>query len=302
MALRAVPDHPKFADLKARLECGRGVALGYLEAMWHFCGRFTPQGNIGKYSDAQIESWIEWSGTSGDLIQAMVETHWLDPDAVHRLIVHDWHEHADSATRASLRRKKLNFVSTPSVRCTNTVAKFANLSGHRTDTVAKFANLSGHRTDTVVDSANLLSHGSDEETESATVLVLPEPEPEPVPEPEPEPVMAIPPAPPRKTFDLEPWADRLYDIHIKRKDRALVNAACLNVLRRCQQTGANPDQVFADIEACLIAWNGTPGWREKDGQYAPRLAQWIEDRGYEQWPAEPATANRTAIDDAWDRA
>ncbi len=56
MALRAVPDHPKFADLKARLGRPKYVALGCLETIWHFTGRFTPQGNLGKYTDQAIEA------------------------------------------------------------------------------------------------------------------------------------------------------------------------------------------------------------------------------------------------------
>lgn len=120
MALRAVPDHPKFADLKARLQAGRGVTLGYLEAIWHFCGRFTPQGNIGKYTDSQIESWVEWEGEPGALVQALCDSHWIDRDREHRLLVHDWHEHADGATKVALKRKGLGFcrptVATPSER------------------------------------------------------------------------------------------------------------------------------------------------------------------------------------------
>jgi hypothetical protein len=65
MALRAVPDHPKFYRLKTILHLNRGSALGYLEGTWHFCARFTPQGNIGKYSDEEIEAWLEWDGEPG---------------------------------------------------------------------------------------------------------------------------------------------------------------------------------------------------------------------------------------------
>jgi hypothetical protein len=103
MALRAVPDHPKFADLKARLGAGKAVTLGYLEAMWHF---------FGKYSDRAIESWVEWDGEPSELVRAMTDSRWLDRDPVHRLIVHDWREHADKATKQTLKRLNLNFVST----------------------------------------------------------------------------------------------------------------------------------------------------------------------------------------------
>ena len=111
MALRAVPDHPKFAGLKARLSIGRMQALGALECLWHFCGRFTPQGNIGKYTDAQIEAWMEWDGEPGALIAALIAERWVDEDPTHRLVVHDWHIHADKATKNSLVRTKQDFIT-----------------------------------------------------------------------------------------------------------------------------------------------------------------------------------------------
>jgi hypothetical protein len=115
MALRAVIDHPKSADLKVLLGgVPRHVVLGLLESIWHFCGRYTPQGNIGKYTDRQIESWVEWNGESGRLIRALIDAHWLDEDERYRLIVHDWDQHADEATKKALQRAHLPFVSTVS--------------------------------------------------------------------------------------------------------------------------------------------------------------------------------------------
>jgi hypothetical protein len=111
MALRAVPEHPKFACLKALLGQPKGATVGWLEMIWHFTGRFAPQGNIGKYDDRSIETWIEWNGEPGALITAMVKSGWLDEDPVHRLCVHDWHQHADKACRAALKRSKLSFCS-----------------------------------------------------------------------------------------------------------------------------------------------------------------------------------------------
>lgn len=115
MALRAVPGHPKFADLKAILKQPKGAVIGWLETMWHFTGQFTPQGNIGKYTDSQIEAWVEWDGEPGALIAAMVKARWIDRDTTHRLLVHDWAQHADKATKNALKRAGLDFC-TPTVR------------------------------------------------------------------------------------------------------------------------------------------------------------------------------------------
>jgi len=117
VALRAVPDHPKFANLKSILGQPKGAVLGWLEAVWHFTGRFTPQGNIGKYSDESIEAWVEWNCKPGELIAGMVRAGWLDEDANYRLLVHDWAQHADKATKNALSRAKQTFcvpgVGTP---------------------------------------------------------------------------------------------------------------------------------------------------------------------------------------------
>lgn len=111
MALRAVPEHPKFAALKAELKLSKFQALGLLEALWHFTGRFAPRGNIGRFTDRQIETWLEWEGEEGAAIQSLTATGWIDPDNVHRLVIHDWHHHADSTTKKQLGRTKETFVS-----------------------------------------------------------------------------------------------------------------------------------------------------------------------------------------------
>ena len=91
--------------------------MGYLEALWHFAGRYTPQGDIGKYSDAEIEAWIEWRGEAGKLINSILLAGWLDSCNTHRLLVHHWHDHADDATKLALKRKSLIFVT----RCPDSV-------------------------------------------------------------------------------------------------------------------------------------------------------------------------------------
>ena len=111
MALRAVPEHPKFAALQSILHLRKSETMGLLEMLWHFTGKYAPQGNCGKFKDVEIESWIDWGGERGRLIEALVETGWLDRSAEHRLLVHDWHEHADTTTRKYLGRKQLPFLT-----------------------------------------------------------------------------------------------------------------------------------------------------------------------------------------------
>jgi hypothetical protein len=163
MALRAVIDHPKFARLKMLLRSTKGPTLGYLEALWHFTGRYTPQGNIGKYSDEEIEAWIEWEGEPGALIAALLKAGWVDASEEHRLIVHDYHQHADDAAKLANKRSGCDFVTRREVPAVTKGAIVGAVSGESSDT-------------------SLYSRDS-----VPTVSGLPEPVPEPVPGSEPVP-------------------------------------------------------------------------------------------------------------------
>jgi len=119
MALRAVPEHPKFARLKKELGLPKCHALGLLEALWHFTGKFAPRGNVGRFTDAEIEAWVEWEGKPGAAVAGLIAAGWLDMSTEHRLVVHDWHDHADSTTKKQVGRLGVGFVS--------------DMSGHRQD-------------------------------------------------------------------------------------------------------------------------------------------------------------------------
>lgn len=224
MALRAVPDHPKFADLKARLGRPKYVALGCLEAIWHFTGRFTPQGNLGKYTDQAIEAWVEWDGEPGTLIAALTGAGWIDADPVHRLLVHDWAQHADKATKLSLQRCRASF-------CTLTVHTLSVQSG---DVVA----------------------------EQGTLYGLPVPVPVPVPVPEPEPEAKAKAAPPKAPlFALPDWisAEVWKDFEeMRRKIKApLTDRARKNIvaeLIRIEATGQHAEDVLN--QSITNSWRG----------------------------------------------
>lgn len=180
MALRAVADHPKLARLKGILGCGRGEAMGYLEALWHFAAKFTPRGNIGKYLAADVEAWIEWGGPTGTLMAAMRDSGWLDVHSEHGLVIHDWYQHADDAVDMKLARSA-QFYATGETPRMNRLGR-----DEKELLKSQFAVLCEQRAQAV-------------RTE-CTEIALPEPEPvaragsqKPVPEPEPVPVCATDP-------------------------------------------------------------------------------------------------------------
>jgi len=104
-------DHPKTFDFAARLSVDLPTAIGHLELLWAFTGKQAAQGNIGKWPDGAIARACYWMGRPELFIQALQESGFVDADAMHRLIIHDWHEHAPGWVRAKLKKLGLAFLS-----------------------------------------------------------------------------------------------------------------------------------------------------------------------------------------------
>jgi hypothetical protein len=174
---RNTPRHPKVYEFMQALELpvrSRPLAVGYLELLWHFTAEFAPQGDIGRYSDDRIESALDWHGKRGKLIAALTTSRWCDKSDRHRLVVHDWHEHADDSVRKRLARAGLKFLS---------------LADEVTEQCPQPCRT------------------------SADNVRLPEPEPVPKPVPVPAPPPRAP-APEPTVYDFEERYERLYAQHV----------------------------------------------------------------------------------------
>lgn len=79
--------------------------VGHLELLWHFTAKQAPAGDVGRWADDEIAEACDWDGDPAAFVDALVAARWLDPCPTHRLIVHDWHEHADDALRKAMRRR-----------------------------------------------------------------------------------------------------------------------------------------------------------------------------------------------------
>ena len=111
---RNTPRHPKVFDLLQYLglpQRSRPLVLGYLELLWHFTSEFAPQGDIGRYSDDRIEAAMDWHGHRGKLVEALTNAGWCDKSSRCRLVVHDWHVHAEDSVKKRLARSELPFLS-----------------------------------------------------------------------------------------------------------------------------------------------------------------------------------------------
>ncbi len=87
------PRSPKFRRLMTMTGLGRAATAGTLELLWLFVMDQAPAGDIGKWSDQDIEAELDWNGKDGLLIESLIKARWLDQCEKHRLVIHDWTDH-----------------------------------------------------------------------------------------------------------------------------------------------------------------------------------------------------------------
>ena len=84
----------KFKKLQRRLGTTLRETVGTLELLWVATQVNAPRGDIGSLDSEEIAIECDWPGDPDRLVDALIETGWLDIHPTHRLVVHDWHEHA----------------------------------------------------------------------------------------------------------------------------------------------------------------------------------------------------------------
>lgn len=67
--------------------------VGVLETLWRVTQADAPAGDIGRLDNIEIADAMEWEGDPDELINALVETHWIDEDDEFRLVIHNWSKH-----------------------------------------------------------------------------------------------------------------------------------------------------------------------------------------------------------------
>lgn len=152
---RGTPDHYKVDRLMNQLGIDRAKACGTIELMWHTTAKFALLGDLGaKLTDAEIARSVAWDGDASKLIESLCASGWMDRDDVHRLVVHDWHEHCDEFIKKRVAR-----------------------AGQ------KFASLTGRQRQTTADNGDVVP--------SALPMPMPMPQPPPPPQPEPTAAAAV---------------------------------------------------------------------------------------------------------------
>lgn len=104
---------PKFIKLVRRLravvpaDCFVGpesVAIAILERLWHATATGALRGDIGRFDDEVIAESCGWQRDAGELIEMLLDCGWLDASDEHRLVVHDWHDHAPKHVKGNAQK------------------------------------------------------------------------------------------------------------------------------------------------------------------------------------------------------
>jgi len=104
----------KFKRFKRRLKLPHWQAVGILEAIWQLTAHSAPEGDIGRHSNEDIAASIEYDGDEDELVSALIDSGWLDACEVHRLVVHDWAEHAPNYVKGNIQRHGKQFAKVAS--------------------------------------------------------------------------------------------------------------------------------------------------------------------------------------------
>jgi hypothetical protein len=113
----------KFKQLKRKLKLKYWQVVGVLETLWRVTQNDAPAGDIGKLDNEEIAEALEWEGDANSLIDALIETHWLDEDDEFRLIVHDWSEHAPNHLQGAFKKHGRQFADQIAKQRTKQVAR-----------------------------------------------------------------------------------------------------------------------------------------------------------------------------------
>ena len=109
---RATSRHPKIFHLMREISITRRDAVGLLELLWEFTAEYAPRGDIGRHTDLAIAAALEWNGNPDELMRGLRESGWIDVSEEHRIVIHDWIDHAPEYVKKRVQRSDTTFVQT----------------------------------------------------------------------------------------------------------------------------------------------------------------------------------------------
>lgn len=150
--------HVKTGRLAKAIGKPRYCALGLMEALIDWAKEQCPRGNIGKYADWEIEEAVGWDDAEGTLVAILVDCGWAEYHNEHRVVIHDWYDHADDSVHMQLARAGDRFWCGRQPKLT----RFGKIERERIETT--YAERTDEHTDARTENAR---HTHGERTENA---------------------------------------------------------------------------------------------------------------------------------------
>lgn len=101
---RGAIDHWKMRRLAKAIGKPPYAALGLMEALTDWAKKYHPNGSLGKCTDAEIEEAVGWDDAEGTMVPLLIDAGFLENHPEHRVVIHDWYDHADDSVHMSLAR------------------------------------------------------------------------------------------------------------------------------------------------------------------------------------------------------
>jgi len=284
---RGAPNHPKVWELARMLRISHPTAVGHLELLWHFTAQYAPRGDIGRYPNQRIADAVGWRRKPEVFIDALLAVGLLDATEGSGPVVHHWADHAEDSVRKRLARNGQNFVALESLGLRENVQSvtedFQSVTGKSPVSDGK-KSVSVTPAIAIAIAKPLRSHpplpsvGTDSGAQGGSAKASPKASRGKQREGsgELEEMEGL--------EDFEGWAERIYALWEKRKDKVLA-------LQQLTELWGKSGFVLAKFEATFGDWVkywGLTGWR-----FAPSLANWLAD---DSWryppPSEDCTTGR----------
>ena len=104
------PNLLKFKRLQRQLGTSKSSTVGHLELLWLEACANCPEGDVGRFSNEEIAIMVDWAGDPDLLVESAVNSGWLDSCEVHRLLIHDWHEHCPNFVKGFMAKHGRQFA------------------------------------------------------------------------------------------------------------------------------------------------------------------------------------------------
>lgn len=97
-------DHPKLLSACQTLACEKALMIGHLHILWWWCMDYALDGDLSRYSNAQIADACGWRRDHDSFIGALVNAGFIDQDGDKKAI-HDWFDFCGEIVKKRLERK-----------------------------------------------------------------------------------------------------------------------------------------------------------------------------------------------------